>query len=240
MADINTKYIRQVIVECENGTHMDDMDFSLDFFVYTNRVQKVEKKDLVRVVSNDVVMYFAVVDSEVLGRGRVLCRARITDIEPAINGMERPVVIMADTGIVIGGHCCGAEPCNCDCYDEGYRISFSSVSDIPKQDSVELMYGIITDSIDSYGEITATMARKLTAADVLDVTLDVNEGDKVVVLVNATNPNHALKFNGANDYVPFSTEIMGANGEYTLTVDDALYRVYGELMLVSGKLSLKL
>ena len=54
MADINTKYIRKVIIESENGKPMDDLDFTLDFYVYTNRLQTLKKSELIRVVKDGV------------------------------------------------------------------------------------------------------------------------------------------------------------------------------------------
>lgn len=240
MADVNTRYIRRVIIESDNGTHMDDLDFNLEFFVY-NRTQIIKKSDLIRVVINEEGNYYAVIDSDVLGRGKVLCRANVKDVEPRLKGMVRPVTILSETGIIIGAHCCNSvDTCSCECYDEGYRIRFEAVNDLPEQGRVGVMYGIINDSIGSYADITEQMTYGLTAADSLDLTMNVNTGDKVVILVNADNPDHAMKGNGVGEFVPFDTKVMGANGEYTITVDNALYRIYGEMMLVSGKLTIKL
>lgn len=242
MADINTKYIRKVIIESDNGKPMDEMDFTLDFFVYTNRLQTMKKSDLIRVVKDGKAEYYAVIDSLKLGRGNVKCRMKVTDVEPRISGMERPVVLVREVGITIGGCCCAPYSYHgCDNFEEGYKISFEAVTDIPKQDAQGVMYGIITDIIHSYGEITESMVYGLNTAISLDnVTLDVKQGDKIVVLVNADNPNHAYKGNGLGDLEPFSTSVLGSNGEYSLVVEGTAYRVYGEMALASGEMYIDL
>lgn len=243
MADVNTKYIRRVILEAENGKSMDELDFTLDFFVYTNRVQTMKKSELVRVSTEEGVLYYAVIDSQKLGRGNIRCRARIVDVEPRLSGMERPVVIVREVGIMIGGnHCCNVPSTHvCDCFEEGYNIKFEAVTDIPKQKEQGVMYGIINDNIQSYGDITEQMVFKLDTADTINnVTLNVRRSDKIIVLVNADNPSHAMKGNGFGGFVPFNTDILGANGEYTLSVEGVLYRIYGEMTLVSGKLNINI
>ena len=238
MADINTKYIRKVIIESENGKTMDDLDFTLDFYVYTNRLQTLKKSELIRVVKDGEVSYYAIIDSQKLGRGNVKCRIRIIDVEPRIKNMERPVVLTREVGIMIGGCCCST-PFAHDCgfFEEGYKVSFEAVTDIPKQDAalVTLRYGVLREPISSYGNITEEMVTNFTASDAIEnFPLEVNQGDKVVLLVNADMEYYGCKNDGFGGKVPFNTEVLGANGEYSLTVEDVEYRVYGELSLVSG------
>lgn len=244
MADVNTKYIRRVILEAENGKSMDELDFTLDFFVYTNRVQTMRKSDLVRVSTEEGVLYYAVIDSEKLGRGNVRCRARIVDVEPRVSGMERPVVIVREVGIMIGGnHCCNSTATHeCNCFEEGYNIRFEAVTDIPKQKAHKVMYGIIKTDIASYGDITPSMVYGFNSSDIIDwISMgSLSVGDKVVILIDADSTDHVLKNDGFGKYVPFDTSVLGSNGDYTITVDDKAYRIYGEMMLVSGGLYFKL
>lgn len=242
MADIDTKYIRKVLIEADNGTQMDALDFTLDFFVYTNRLDTMKKSDLIRVVKDGAASYYAVIDSCKLGRGTVKCRARIIDQEARIKGMERPVVLLREVGIAIGGCCC-ATPSVHDCgkFEEGYRISFEAVTDIPKQDAQGVLYGVINDTIQSYSDITERMVFGFSTAQSLEnVTINVRQGDKIVVLVNADNPNHSYKGNGLGDFEPFDDSVLGANGEYTLNVEGTAYRVYGEMALASGEMYIDL
>ena len=59
---------------------MDDYDFSCRFYVYSNRVIRLEKKDMIRI---DADNYVACVDSQKLGNGRLYCEvtANIPDCD---------------------------------------------------------------------------------------------------------------------------------------------------------------
>jgi hypothetical protein len=79
------------------------------------------------------------------------------------------------------------------------------------------------------------MVTNFTASDAIEnFPLEVNQGDKIVLLVNADMEYYGCKNDGFGGKVPFNTEILGANGEYSLHVENVEYRVYGELSLVSG------
>ena len=242
MANVNTKYIRRVILEAENGKSMDELDFTLDFFVHANRLQTMKKSDLVRVSTEEGVFFYAVIDSQILGRGKVKCRVSVTDIEPRLEGMERPVVFVRDVGITIGGLYRCARDKVLKCFEEGFKINFEKVTDIPRQKAQNVMFGILKSDIASYGDITPSMVYGFSTADALDgISIgQLSVGDKVTILVDGDNPNHVLKNDGFGKYVPFDTSVLGSNGDYTITVDDKAYRIYGEMMLVSGELFFKL
>lgn len=242
MSEIGTGYLRRVIIEAENGKAMKDLDFELKFFVYTNRPQIVTKKDLAHVVKDGEDMYFAKIYSEKVGRGVLKCMATIIDQEPRWDNMKRPVVLVRDVGIIIGSCCCNTTISHvCNDFEEGFKLRFEEVNDIPTQDAKAVRYGIIKQDIASYADITEAMVLDFEVADGLNnFAMNVNVGDKVVVLVDADLPNHATKNNGFGEFVPFNTDVLGSNGEYTTQVESKYYRIYGEMMLVSGTLYVNL
>lgn len=79
-------------------THMEDMDFFAEFFVYSSRARKIEKADMIQV---DADNYIALVDSTSLGTGNV--RVRVTAYVPDTDFDDglRTEIVTADTGITL-------------------------------------------------------------------------------------------------------------------------------------------
>ena len=241
MSDIGTGYLRKVVIESANGKKMGELDFELRFYIYDNKIQAVKKEDLVRVVKDGEEIFYAKIHSEKLGRGEVKCMVIIQDPEPRWDGMKRPVVLKRSVGIVVGECGCLRTKNECCGFEEGYNVRFEEADDIPMQDAKAVRYGVLGTNVSSFADITELMVLDFIVADGLkNLMLNVNVGDKVVVLVDADLPNVATKNNGLGEFVPFSTDVLGANGEYTLEVEKKYYRVYGEMMLVSGELCVNL
>ncbi len=80
MSSIGTEFKINIHVEPIGGYHMDDYDFSCRFYVYSNRVIRLEKKDMIRI---DADNYVACVDSQKLGTGQLYCEvtANIPDCD---------------------------------------------------------------------------------------------------------------------------------------------------------------
>ena len=238
MASRGTSYIRRVYVESEKGLSMDEMDFSLDFYVYTSRKLHLDKRDLIHVQKDGESMYFAVIDSKVLGPGYVKCKLTVIDEELRFKSGKRQVSITRMTGIMIGVNCsCSDENYECDCFEEGYKIRFEPYHDIPLQDGVNIKYGIITEPITGYDKITEDMVKRFDfGLELKNHVFTFNRGDKVVILVNEDLDVKAYKDSGFGDLMQFNTSVCGANGEYSVVVDGVHYRVYGEMMLVNGEI----
>ena len=99
MSSLGTKFKINIHVEPIDGLHMDDYDFSCRFYVYTNRVVRIEKKDMIQVDQDN---YIACVDSSKLGIGAVMMRitAFIPDVD--FHDRLRTEVETVSTGITIG------------------------------------------------------------------------------------------------------------------------------------------
>ena len=99
MSSLGTEFKINVHVEPIDGLHMDDYDFSCRFYVYTNRVVRIEKKDMIQVDQDN---YIACVDSSKLGIGAVMMR--ITAFIPDVDFPDRlrTEVETVSTGITIG------------------------------------------------------------------------------------------------------------------------------------------
>jgi hypothetical protein len=99
MSSFGTEFKINIHVEPIDGLHMDDYDFSCRFYVYTNRVVRIEKKDMIQVDQDN---YIACVDSSKLGIGAVMMR--ITAFIPDVDFPDRlrTEVETVSTGITIG------------------------------------------------------------------------------------------------------------------------------------------
>ena len=62
------------------------------------------------------------------------------------------------------------------------------------------------------------------------------EGDYCVVLVPKESGLTVTKDNGIGGKVIFDTDTAGANGDVELTVNNVIYKVYGEMLLTQGRL----
>lgn len=239
MSAIGMQYIRRVVISDEKDTPMSDMDFTLDFYVYKNKRQHLNKSDLISVIKDGVIMYFAIINGSTIGYGKVNCEINIYDVEKRLQNHIRRVSIIKNIGLTIGESCeCETLSNNtCDCFEEGYKIRFEPYFDIPLQDGVNIKYGIITEPITGYDKITEDMVKRFDfGLELKNHVFTFNRGDKVVILVNEDLDVKAYKDSGFGDLMQFNTSVCGANGEYSVVVDGVHYRVYGEMMLVNGEI----
>ena len=249
MADIGTGYIIEVDVESLNGHSMADIDFTVEFFVYSNRKKIFRKKDLVCVQHEDRDSYYALLNSAEIGSGMLMARVTIQDPVAQWTGGLRPVILTQSTGKMIGGSghsnyhvACGSVSASRD-FDEGYRVSYNFVFGLPEPEAAYIFYGSLVDQIDRMDDITPDMlvnpenhivsvkAGKMGKTSCGEIGI----GSKVVVLIPDNTSYKATKDNGFGGKMAFSTLLMGANGESKVEIDGVTYRVYGELMAVSGE-----
>lgn len=237
--DVGSGYIIEVLFDSTE-------DFSVEFYVERERSQKFKKSELLKVETSEGVRRFARIDSRVLGRGNIMCRAEVYDRE-AHWGKERPVVMHGFTGLFIGSCLCGAGG-GFDCH--GYKFGFKCLNDIPKDVNSRIYYGVVRSWVTGYEYITEQMIKEdieggsISRVNVAPFAgkIDVNEGDRMVVLVPYEELMTAKKVVSLNESfaqkVPFGTEVMGANGEIVLELDGVKYRLYGEFMVVSGEINI--
>ena len=62
------------------------------------------------------------------------------------------------------------------------------------------------------------------------------EGDYCIVLVPKESGYTVTKDNGIGGKVIFDTDVAGANGDVELTVNNVIYKVYGEMLLAQGQM----
>lgn len=245
MSELGTGYLIAVNIESVNDTPMKDIDFSLSFYVYPSQALVYGKQDLVRIDRKDGTLFFVLLDSRKVGRGRLMCRATIHDPQQHWPGGARPVVLTAYTGKCIGQpsrHI--APPTTANDFDEGYRISFNFVTGIPRPDIGYLFYGHLVNQITSYDSITQEMLVSpenhiisLQASPLGKTSCGMMQpGDKVVVLIPEDTSYTATKDNGFGGRMTFDTSILGSNGEQRVTIDGVTYRAYGEMMTTDGEL----
>lgn len=216
-----------------------DVDFSIEFYVERERSVKFIRDELIRVTTADGVKYFALLDTESVGRGNLMARVVLYDNEAHWNN-KRPVIMSGFTGYFIGNCLCGIGG-GFGC--QGYSFAFTMVDGIPKDINSRIFYGVISERVIDYKYITEKMVSNLIVSPVgvmKKVPVDVKEGDRLVVLVpyeeNMIATKEALISENFSQKIPFSTDIMGANGEITLVVNKVKYRVYGEFVIIEGRL----
>lgn len=248
MSEVGTGYIIQVDIESGRGIPVRDLDFSVDFFVYRNRRATFAKREMVHIAREDGDMYFALLDSTVVGAGELMGCVTIKDPVSQWKGGLRPVIIEKRTGKVIGGvnNTCYARlgsGCKCE-WDEGYKVSFNFVYGLPKAEVAYIFYGHIVDQIMDFSQITPDMlvspenhivsvsAGRLGKTSVGQMA----EGSRVLVLIPSDTDYVATKDNGIGGKVKFNESILGANGDVEVTMDSVKYRVYGELLTTDGEL----
>lgn len=85
-------------IDACGGYSMDDYDFKVDFFVYSNRSLTIKKKEMIRIDSGNYVASF---NSYELGVGPLQCRitAEIPD-EDCDDGFRKEIVTLT-TDVVI-------------------------------------------------------------------------------------------------------------------------------------------
>lgn len=231
MNEIGTQHIIRVIVDAQSGRPMGELDFALDFYIERDKAVHLEKNELLKVDDG----YFALVDSSLLGRGHLMCRAVICD---TVQGnIARKVAVKAYTGISFGERKRDtyAE------YDNGYRLLFGDV-EVLRPEKAYMFYGKVVDEITDFGQITEDMllspGNNVASVEVGNIkrVVPIEAGNKVVVLVPAETGYRATKDDGIGGKVPFDTSIMGANGELTVVVENKSYRLYGEFFTVGGEI----
>ena len=239
-----TGYMIQVLIDSYRGVEMKNLDFTLEFYVHPNRREALRKSDLIRIDKEDGADFVAMLDTRRLGTGTLWCDIHISDPESRWPGGSRPVVLKRNTGKVIGCHSVPVPVHAADNWCEGYKVGFNFLWTLPKAEVAYIFYGHLVNQLDSYSDITADMlvspenhivsvsAGKMgkTSCGVME------EGDKVVVLIPVDTQYVATKDNGFGGQMPFSTTILGSNGENIVVVDGVQYRAYGEMMTTEGEM----
>lgn len=249
MALAGTGYILGIDIESYKGTMMRDLDFSLRFYVQRNRYIQVFKSDLIHINKKEEGdLYFALIDSSILGPGSLRCEVSIKDSEPRwMKSGMRPIKLDYATGLTIGSHTSMASTSGVNRraeYDEGFKVTFNHVWGIPKASAAYIFYGHLINQLKSYADITPDMLidpsnyiQQVSAGQLGKTSCGVmGEGDKVLVLIPEDYSYTATKDNGIGGKVPFNESIMGANGDATIELDGVTYRVYGEMMTTEGEL----
>lgn len=240
-----TGYIIEVSIDSLKGTLMRNLDFSVSFFVYTNRRETFHKNDLIHIEMEEGDKYYALLDSRKVGMGELKCDITINDPEPRWTGGARPVILRHTTGKMIGASCGNSLlGNNCDEYEEGFKVSFNFVYGLPKPEVAYIFYGHLVNQLTSYADITSDMLvspenhiMSVSAGKMGKTSCGVmGEGDKVVVLIPVDTSYTATKDNGFGGQMPFSTTILGSNGENLVTIDGVQYRAYGEMMTTEGEM----
>lgn len=239
-----TGYIIEIMIDSVKGTLMRDLDFSVSFFVYTNRRETFHKRDLIHIQMDKGDKYYALLDSSKVGTGELKCDINIKDHESRWTGGSRPIVLRHSTGKFIGVACGNAMKGTCDAYEEGFKVSFNFVWGLPKAEVAYIFYGHLVNQFASYADITSDM---LVSPEnhIISVSSGrmgktscgvMEEGDKVVVLIPVDTDYKATKDNGFGGQMPFNSQILGSNGENIVTIDGVKYRAYGEMMTTEGEM----
>ena len=200
---------------------------SIEFYIERDKSIKIYKEDLIKVFRGNDVEYYAPVDTNRLGRGHLMARVEFADKEIMYPEGIRPVVVSGFTGYTIP---CMGEGNTISC--GGYTVSFEKVSDIPKSDAV-IHYGVTTDDFDRIDLRALSQAKEIK-----EIEVSFNAGEKVVILIPQDREEKAYKDNGFGGRIPFSTTIMGINGDIKNMDDGRRYKVFGEFMTVDGKLKI--
>lgn len=229
---MNTGYIIEIKFEA-NG---ELPDYSLDFYAERGGgVISYRYDELVKINTEDGLRVFALVDSNLLGHGHLMCRVTFNDKEPLWNG--RPEVFTLFTGVTIGECVCkGTTTRRC-----GYKFSFSCVDDIPKDIDARVYIGVIKEWITDFKHIKEDMLGGLTEFPVGTVdrfSLSVEAGDRIIVLVPCNEFLTPLKDDGFGGKMPFNTSVLGSNGDVVVKRGEVNYYAYGELMTVGGEVGI--
>lgn len=235
----------QISIDSHRDQSMKELDFKLEFYVHANRRKLVSKNELVCIDKQDgTAMYFVLLDTRTLGSGALMCNVFINDPEPRWKGGVRPVSILRNTGMGIGGAKDSPVHSIQKDWEEGYKVDFNAVWSLPKPEVAYIFYGHLVNQLTSYADITSEMlvspenhivsvsAGKMgkTSCGVME------EGDKVVVLIPVDTSYSATKDNGFGGQMPFNTQLLGSNGENIVTIDGVQYRAYGEMMTTEGEM----
>lgn len=245
MEQPGTGKLIQISIDSHRDIPMQELNFSIEFYVHANRRKSIQKSELVRIDRTEGnPLFFAMLDTRTLGVGELMCNVYISDPEPKWKNGSRPVILRRNTGIGTGGF--KGNACNSIQREwiEGYKVDFNSVWSIPKADVAYIFYGHLVNQLTSYADITQDMlvdpsnhivsvsSGKMgkTSCGVME------EGDKVVVLIPVDTSYSASKDNGFGGQMPFNTQLLGSNGENIVTIDGVQYRAYGEMMTTEGEM----
>ena len=169
---------------------IEKVDCSFDFYVERDRALHFEKGDLLFAYDNGPE-YYACIDTDIVGRGALKCRAVILD------GV-REVVVSGYTGFTIP---CMGEGTTISC--RGYSIEFSEAENLPQGGDVpdvdwpdgSNLNDYITDGVYSIrgvrkkGDNVPILNEGVIAARLTVLTTDDNGGNKVVTQVLTLNNN---------------------------------------------------
>ena len=169
---------------------IEKVDCSFDFYVERDRALHFEKADLLFAYDNGPE-YYACIDTDIVGRGALKCRAVILD------GV-REVVVSGYTGFTIP---CMGEGTTISC--RGYSIEFSEAENLPQGGDVPDVDWPDGSSLDDYttdgvysirgvrkkGDNVPVLNEGVIAARLTVLTSDDNGGNKVVTQVLTLNNN---------------------------------------------------
>ena len=102
----------------------------------------------------------------------------------------------------------------------GHIIPYSSITEDMIKNCSQLVHGEVK-----------TMGRTS-----LGLPSQTTEGDYCIVLVPKESGLTVTKDNGIGGKVIFKTDVAGANGDVELTVNNVIYKVYGEMLLSQGQM----
>ena len=115
----------------------------------------------------------------------------------------------------------------------------------------EIIYGRIPIAgvgghVIPYSSITEDMIKNCSQLEHREVTTmgrtsfglpsQITEGDYAIVLVPKESGYTVTKDNGIGGKASFDTDTAGANGDVELTVNNVIYKVYGEMLLAQGQM----
>ena len=244
-------------IQAKNGTLMKDLGFDCEFWVEGSGrkivIGKADMGDITQIGKS--TEYYAQLYSSETGnaKGWLFCTIAIQQPDKNWPSGYRDVTIeKVFTGIFLG-QCCGRMPraprsvCHGNQWHEGFKVSFEKVDWLPNgiedeeekpevDKETDIRYGVIR-GLKSFSSLTNEDVAKLTRLTSKPsgvLSLSVNSGDTIVVL---TKGETVYKDDGVGGKVPFSTSVMGANGEL-ITIAGVSYFAYGEIFLVSGSVDL--
>ena len=246
MSKVGTTYLIKVQVDGWGGQCTRDLDFDLSFFVYRNRRIELAKGQLVHVERGGQDLYYAAVDSRLMGEGAMKVAVTIHQQVNSEQVAVRDVVLEAQTAIRIGRDSNNYTCCEevCVMREQGYTVILSAVSDIPASDVVYAYYAVVKAEIASLAELTEAM---LDEAGMHALSIDgltknrisfgaLTAGDKALVLIPSDSGIRALKDDGLGGRAPFDTAILGSNGEQEMAYKGGIYALYGEMVTADGEL----
>lgn len=98
MSGIGTDIKINVHLDRLDGYRMSDIDFTCDFFIYTNRKITVKKEEMVKVDDDN---YIACFESTKLGVGKIMCRVTACIPDADFEDGLRTEIETVDTNVTI-------------------------------------------------------------------------------------------------------------------------------------------